>query len=50
MELLLKYDLPTLALVLSLIAVIVRLIFLFLVFARPKKNLDCSTPVPVILT
>lgn len=40
MDLLLKYDLPTLALVLALIAVIVRLTFslLFLVFAAPKKT------------
>lgn len=36
MDSLLKYDLPTLALVLALIAVIVRLTFFFsLVFAQP---------------
>lgn len=49
MDLLLKYDLPTLALVLALIAVIVRLTFLLLLGLcttppPPKKNLDCSTP------
>lgn len=51
MDLLLKYDLPTLALVLALIAVIVRLTFslLSLVFAPPKKKLDCSTPITLIL-
>lgn len=53
MDLLLKYDLPTLALVLALIAVIVCLSFYFLfsVFvAPPKKNLACSRPVsPFIL-
>lgn len=54
MDLLLKYDLPTLALVLALIAVIVRLTSpLFLGLCTPekrkKKTLDCSTPVPFIL-
>lgn len=61
MDLLLKYDLPTLALVLAVIAVIVRLTF-SLFFSSflglsapsrpappPKKFLDYSKPVPLIL-